>query len=191
MNAGQLQKKHKRFIYEKFEHSFRNNGLLMKFLFKIEPGITFTPNVFIRSAAPFAKKLSRGALDNFVFHIGLAEVPSYWKCAISPEIEIVAGYLNNGQIKWWRKLLINGLGEFFYENGVNPEILSIKITSSSKKRFPAAKTAKEMGGFLVPVGGGKDSLVVLKTISGSGRMGTMVLGNVAASYNLIKSLGLK
>ena len=42
--------------------------------------------------------------QNLAFHIGLIELISYWKCTCSPKIIIKCGYLNEEQIKWWKKI---------------------------------------------------------------------------------------
>ena len=194
MTAKQLQKKHPKFIYEKFSYSLGKSGLACKFRFKLEPNIFFRPEILIKGVGKKeTKNLPAEVLENFVFHIGLAEIPSYWKCAGSQKIEIKAARINEEQIKWWEGLLLNGLAEFFYKNGINPKNGLFKIVSTGRNTL--RKETKSKGadsGLLVPVGGGKDSLVALKLIQAThNKIGTMVLGNVKASYNLIKSLELK
>ena len=46
-----------------------------------------------------------------------------------PQIIIEAGYLNAEQIAWWKNLIINGMGQFFYENKIDwrtPNFLQIR-----------------------------------------------------------------
>lgn len=196
MTQRELRKKHPKFIYESFRYSLKKTGLLIEFKFKLEPDIVFTPSIFIENVTPhLVRKIPKNVLDNFVFHMGLAEIPSYWKCALSPVIEVQAAQLDNLQKNWWRKLLINGLAEFFYINGINPRKTTFRITSASEPTVKASereRKKKRENTFLMPVGGGKDSLVALKLMQGMRKkVGTMVLGDVKASYNLIKSLSLK
>ena len=68
-------------------------------------------------------------LDNLIFHLGMAEIPTYWKTTCSPEIIIKAGGLEKSQITWWHNLLIKGMGEFFFKNKINflkPDFVKIK-----------------------------------------------------------------
>ncbi len=58
-------------------------------------------------------------MNNLVFHLGLMEIPTYWKATCSPEIVVKAGPLNKEQIKWWKDLIIKGMGQFFYENKID------------------------------------------------------------------------
>lgn len=107
-------------------------------------------------------------LNNLIFHLGLMEIPSYWKTVCSPEIEIEAGYLNKEQINWWKKLIINGMGQFFYENKIDwtrPNFLKI----SGGQAFPKLKkfNGKLKNRYLAPFGGGRDSIVTLESLKKS------------------------
>ena len=78
------------------------------------------PHIIIPNVSESAlKRIGEPALNNLVFHLGLAEMPSYWKAACSPEIIIEAGYLDKAQINWWRDLFLKGMGQFFYENKID------------------------------------------------------------------------
>ncbi len=76
-------------------------------------------------------------LNNFVFHLGLMEIPSYWKATCSPEIIVEAGSLGREQIQWWRDLIIKGMGQFFYENKIDwrQNFLEIKAVCSENEIF--------------------------------------------------------
>ncbi len=196
MSPRDLRKKHPKFIYESFAYSLRKDAFRMEFKFKLEPNIYFSPAVVIRGTpSSRIKKLPKKVLDNFVFHIGLAELPSYWKCATSPLIEIKAAHLNTYQLRWWKKLLLNGLAEFFYVNRIDPETMPFRIVSTNENKLgistisPGRNVNRK---YLIPVGGGKDSLVAIKLAKTMRKkIGTMVLGNVKASHNLIKACTLK
>jgi hypothetical protein len=100
--------------------------------------------------------------------LGLIEIPSYWKTTCSQEIEIKAGYLNRNQVKWWKKLFIDGMGQFFYGNKIDwrsPNFLKIY----SLRRSDLRKTYKRFDGelknrYLVPFAGGRDSIVTLESL---------------------------
>ena len=173
-----LRKKYPRFIYEKYYYKIFKNDLKILFDFKIDSNyekcsrsICFKPEITIKNIDK--KQLSLigdKILDNFVFHLGLMEIPSYWKASCSPEIEIRAGYLNKNQIKWWKDFILNGMGQFFYENQINFKSLNfLKITSVEKDSSPP-KMAENCSmpfltkKFLIPMGEGKDSIVTLELL---------------------------
>ena len=101
-----------------------------------------------------------------VFHIGLIELVSYWKSTCSPKIIIKCGYLNAEQIEWWKKLYFYGLGELFYTNNIKIDIkdfVNIECINNTSM-FDYEKIADISNGYIVPIGGGKDSVVTLETL---------------------------
>ena len=74
--------------------------------YKFDPKWSFSPE-FIKNAE------NKELLEYAVFSLGMSELVSYWKCACSPVVRINCGALNTEQVKWWKKLYFNGLGEFF------------------------------------------------------------------------------
>ena len=113
-----------------------------------------------------AKKI----LEELIFQLGLAETISYYKITCPKKVRIECGTLTGEQRAWWRKLYYNGLGEFMYRNGIEvseEELLTIECPSPEEQgvRKPF-QDPTEYKGFLVPVGGGKDSVVTLETLRG-------------------------
>jgi len=152
-----------KFIYQRYDYKLKKGNLEISFIFTIGSKIKFRPKIKIKNAGRL--KLEKEVIDNFVFHLGLMEIPSYWKCTCSPEIVIKAGYLNREQIKWWQDLVIKGMGQFFYENKINFKKQNfLKICSRSDLEHLQAFKGKLRNRYLVPVGGGKDSIVTLEKL---------------------------
>ncbi len=176
MDVKFLRNKYPRFIYQRYQWGIQNGKHLeISFDFLIEPDIRFQPKLRILNINPQKiKEKERRIIDNLVFHLGLMEILSYWKATCSPEIIIRAGYLNKEQIYWWKDLIINGLGQFFYENKVDfkkSKFLNIKIKTShlngfvSSLRPPILKgVLRKQNKILIPIGGGKDSIVSLELL---------------------------
>ena len=114
-------------------------------------------------------------LKELVFNLGMVEAISYYKCVCPKVVEVECGSLSPDQISWWRKLFYNGLGEFVYRNGIDvaeEELLMIRCIDPATgiERDPDIKTvpihdAASYSGCLIPVGGGKDSVVSLELLS--------------------------
>ena len=147
-----------------------NEGYLsIKFSFNISGKFYFEPEikVFNRNFIDF-KRVERKFLNNLVFHIGMVELVSYWKATCSPKIIIQTHFLDDEQIQWWKKLYFNGLGEFFYLNGIEPNLHDFLAIETGNDALPVCNNDLDESKVIVPVGGGKDSAVTLETISGKG-----------------------
>lgn len=103
-------------------------------------------------------------VENMVFNLGMAELVSYWKITCSPLVTIKDIYLNDAQIEWWKKLYFYGLGEFFYKNNIKTSIEDFMNIKTGNRKLNKVEVDEEFEGALVPIGGGKDSIVTLDII---------------------------
>lgn len=160
-----LRKRYSKFIYEDYAWKLRRGNLDIFFNFKILPDISFKHKITVKNVKRSQiKRVGERILKNLVFHIGLVEILNYWKTTHSSVIEIKAGYLNKEQIKFWNNLITKGMSQFFYENGLAWP--SLKIVAYGNNYTPANLLLNFKLGqnFLVPVGGGKDSVVTLENL---------------------------
>lgn len=160
----EFRNKYNTFIYDKYEISYDEENMNIKYYFNI-PGLTwFYPQIKINKKYIVNKNISDDYVNNLVFHIGLIELISYFKCTCSPNVVIKAGYIDEEQIKWMKKLYYNGLGEFLYINGIAiAEDELMNITCDCKK-VVLPKIDYTGCGNLISVGGGKDSCVSLEIL---------------------------
>ena len=98
----ELREKYTDFIYEKYEIEELEDILRITYYFEI-PGLAkFTPQYEIN------KSIIKNEINDFakylIFHIGLVELISYWKCACPKNVHIKAGYLSDEQISFFKKL---------------------------------------------------------------------------------------
>ncbi|MGF1506227.1 MAG: hypothetical protein ACFB51_14010 [Anaerolineae bacterium] len=161
-----LRKQHPRFVYRGYDIAEQDGDLRLTFDFLIEPDIEFAPTLTLHNAAKPASALPPGVQENLTFHLGLAEIPSYWKAAASPEIVVAAGPLDGAQITWWHKLLLEGMGEYFYVNQIDftqPGFVRI-LAENEEEPFARDERIFDERRFLIPIGGGKDSAVTLQLL---------------------------
>ena len=181
MDFESLRKKHRQFVYEGFKTEFEQGNLKITFDFLLTPDIKFNPEVTLPDVSKERlDEIGPEVLQNLVFNLGMVELLSYWKAACPPEIVIKAGFLDQSQIAFWKKLLIKGLGEFFYTNKIDftrEDLATFKIDnvsylggsalsadgslndSQGSDRTPGVLSNRS----LILVGGGKDSAVTLET----------------------------
>ena len=159
-NYLDLSSKYDTFIYDSFNIEDIGNKYRLIFNF-IVPNLTeFHPYIEV-------DKFHIDSFSNYlVFHIGLIELISYWKCTCSKNVIIKAGYIDDDQINWFKKIYYYGLGELFYTNGINVNIddfMNIKCDCNKEDIIYPNYIGK---GNLIPIGGGKDSNVSLEILKG-------------------------
>lgn len=188
-----LRKKYPIFEYQSFHWEKAGNDLFCSWVMKAGE-LTFHPTVLVKGAGDKIGNLTVGELDNLVFHLGLADIFSYWKATCSPKILITAGHLDQSQINWWHDLLISGMGQYFYENAIDfraKNFLKISSKSERQTRFAQDSVKKNeqvgLNRILVPVGGGKDSAVTLDLLIkhfGAEKVGAFAM-NLARAEDLL------
>ncbi len=168
-----LRRRYPLFEYLGFSYRTDNKGFHLEFDFRMGD-IRFRPTALIERRAFLDFDLPAEVLDRLVFDIGLVELVSYWKSACPPLVRIACGTLSPEQTAFWKKLYWHGLGEFFYTNGiqgVSPDTF-ISMECSQQEHIPLPSPLKRGAGgeaYLVPIGGGKDSVVTLELLRRAGR----------------------
>lgn len=165
-----LRKQYPTFCYESFEYYITSEGMKITFLFTIGDTITFAPTINIPQREFYKwDGIGKEQYDLLVFNIGMIELISYWKCTCSPSLVVKPYRLTNEQINFWQKLYYNGLSEFFYINGIEAsydDFVNIEAdTNHSINKTHFATTDN----YIVPIGGGKDSVVTLEMLSQAGK----------------------
>jgi UDP-N-acetyl-alpha-D-muramoyl-L-alanyl-L-glutamate epimerase len=168
MTLPELRAKHPRFIYESYSEELLNPGVRLTFSYLLEPGHRFTGDVIIHDVqAKEWESIPQAVRDEWVFHIGLAEMPSYWKAAAPQEIVIKAGWLSESQLQWWHNVFIQGMGEYFYINQIDftaPDFLKLSVEGSEEQHMSSWDFTTSTD-YLVPIGGGKDSSLTLALLN--------------------------
>ncbi len=185
-----LRKKYPFFAFEDYRIVASADQLVITYRFNLSGLHFFEPTLTIPAKSFINFSINVDLLNNLAFHIGMVEMVSYWKAACPPKVIIRPAILNKDQIEWWKKLYFNGLGEFFYVNGIDAgiddfmEIESIGQRNFQVEEFTSTETV------LVPVGGGKDSVVTLELMNRSGNpVIPFILNPRRASYETAKAAG--
>ncbi len=226
---GKLRRQYPHFFYRKYEIEEAGDQLKATFHFEIEGLSSFSPQWTFRK--PDCAEAVDGLMEQMIFSLGMVELVSYWKITCPPLVTVEAGALDQDQIRWWKDLYFNGLGEFFYVNHIQeadpenfmeivcaaqaggpghsraaepvlaaePALAAAESAPSAAESAPAAAepaptaaepapTAAESApaaaepataaaepaapslthGILVPIGGGKDSVVTLELLRSAG-----------------------
>lgn len=186
----QFRAQYNTFLYKGFETTLEEDNLLVVYDFEI-PGLrSFKSKWRFPKTERMERFLDSPLLETMLFDLGMVETISYWKTVCPPTLKVCCGKLNPEQISWWKKLFYHGLGEFMYLNGieVSMEDLVDIVCDENAKELCGLETpfidVHSYSGYLVPVGGGKDSVVSLETLKGQ-RITTYSINGNATTKNVI------
>ena len=163
----------KEFVYEGYEYDVQPDGLHISFWFHIDGSgqrFEFRPKAHVLERPFLNFNQEKAVMDTLVFNIGMVELISYWKCLCPQKVEVRCGCLSDEQISFWKKLYFNGLGEFFYTNSIRAtleDFMTISSTMVGSNQFSVGNPQSSIGRYLVPIGGGKDSVVTLECLRGA------------------------
>ena len=165
------------FRYESYEIAEEADDVLCRFHYRMEG--TAGSHAFVHhvrfAVMAGSGKAGHALFAHAVFLLGLAEAVSYWKTACPARFEVAAGWLSPEEAAFWEKLFVRGLGEFWWLNGIYGQVAEdgyIRIASvpGAPRHLPGCC---DTAGCLVPVGGGKDSVVTLELLKAAGHAGAI------------------
>jgi UDP-N-acetyl-alpha-D-muramoyl-L-alanyl-L-glutamate epimerase len=152
------------FIFERYE--FRNATGVLHLYYRFEQGPSFEEKISFPPAARTLSPNELAALDASFRLVFLLAGVSYYKIFVSEHLQCTAFALDKETADFIEKIYRKGLAEFAYKN---------KVDLSDRVRFTAEAVAPRTASplalprrSLVPVGGGKDSIVTLEYLKESG-----------------------
>lgn len=161
----ELRKKYPTFVYRSYTVSDDGGNLKVTYEFALGDDIVFRPSwVFPYQKEKIENGKNAETLKRILFLLGCVELVSYWKAACPPKVVIECGKLTDEETLWFKKLFFNGLGEFFYRNGITTDEKTFMTIESHGKAFEKTPLAGIFSGNLIPVGGGKDSVVTMELL---------------------------
>ena len=179
----ELRKTYKSFTYKTYEYKIKEDGLYMEFDFEIDDFIQFNPklmipyNIFIDFT-----RVSTSFLSQMVFNIGMVELISYWKSICPIDVKVLPYNLDEEQLHFWKTIYYNGLGEFFYLNGIDAtedDFMNLIPNTEARTLKPEHIQVDESS--IIPVGGGKDSVVSLEILKDKGENLALIMNPRGAS----------
>jgi UDP-N-acetyl-alpha-D-muramoyl-L-alanyl-L-glutamate epimerase len=145
---------YQKFIFEKFELNKQTGEI--SFFYSLDKKINFVEKIKFDAKKIIWKKINDEILNNAIYNLHLILGISYYKTYCPKQIVINSGSLNKTQAQFWNKLYTNGLGEYFYKNKIDFRNL-VSFPYKNIKIKSAVMHLKNRS--LVPIGGGKDSVV--------------------------------
>ncbi len=165
---GRMKNQLKSFVFENWEWNVQERHLALRYSFDGE--VQFEENWWFDFE--ITKKVNQAVLEKAFEGLWIAAGVSYFKAALPKTIcfREITNYelqttnkefrntsITKSQAAFFEKVWMNGLGEFFFQNKIDPAgvINFPKTDLILKQSFDKA----DLSGALLPIGGGKDSLV--------------------------------
>ena len=160
----ELRKRYPEFIYENFNVEEAEQLYKVTYTFKINE-LIFYPNIVIYKKDISNKDIDREYLNYLFFQYGLFDLMSYYKLTCSKKIIIKPMYIDSEQTEFFKKVLYNGLGEYFYRNSIDLSYSEfVDFVVDSQKKYTLPDSFSKFSGNLIPIGGGKDSIVTMELL---------------------------
>ncbi len=155
-----LRERYPLFLYRDYTITETETEISFSYHFSV-PGLSdFCPSWRLQKNGRETLKTDTPLFRKLVFSLGMVELISYWKIACPKKVRVCCGKLTKEQISWWKKQYFYGLGEFFYRNGIKTEESTfMELESEGETLF--TNPLSHLNGALIPIGGGKDSIVTL------------------------------
>lgn len=190
---NQLREEYTFLEYVGYEAKIDTAGIHVKYEFNLAGKFTFRPGFSIPRKRffqnfPTPEILQTPLIQNILFHIGLIELISYWKAACPPQVIIKGHKLNEKQVSWWKNVYYQGLGEFFYTNKIETSLQEFMTVSSYGETLPPYSISLDET-VIVPIGGGKDSVVTLELLSKSEKIRPFIMNPRGATLECTRVSG--
>jgi len=163
MNYQELREKYNNITYKSYEILDTKDTIQVKYTYALHEYI-FTPSIYIDKSDITNKNINNSFLEYLFFNYGIVNIINYYKLTCPKKITIECGYINDEQIRFFKKLLYNGLGEYFYRNNINLSFENFTNFEINSNKVFDFKVQDEFTGNLIMVGGGKDSIVSLELL---------------------------
>ncbi len=195
MDYTTLSPKFQRLTYKSYHYQVKEKEVNLIFEYQLESDeetIPFSHRVsfYIETADVLWREQQIQEYKNFVFHIGLVETINYYKLTCPKEIYIACGQLTEVQQKWWKKLFYHGLGEFIYLNHMAEQVNEktfVQFTWNTTQPVMSERVSMNTDGYLIPIGGGKDSVVTLELLKDARKKSLpFVMSAPKAAYDCIQ-----
>jgi len=188
MNVNELREKFDNISYNSFTYKENQSNLEISYFYQLgEYNFTHKINIIKKK---FFNLNNLKEKDVFLFNLGLVELISYYKLACPKRVILRAGNLTEEQKEFWKKLFYKGLGEFRFVNNIDISYEDfVNFENATKLQFRKSQQDKLFGN-LVPIGGGKDSIVTIELLKAQKENNTCFIVNPrGATIDTVKVAG--
>ena len=167
MSLEELRHKHTRFFFDQVSVLHKDQELIVTLKYHFQDGPSFSSvYTFPYVTQEMMADRDMNLLRTWAAHLGMVEGMSYWKAACSPEWVIAVPGITTEQFPFWDNLLKKGLSEFFFIHQIHAwQENFVEFTLDVQGQTAITKdSCAHQHRALIPVGGGKDSVVTTELL---------------------------
>jgi UDP-N-acetyl-alpha-D-muramoyl-L-alanyl-L-glutamate epimerase len=160
-------KQYQTFIFESID--FDEQARSIELNYSLDGEIQFTEKLILPKNVPL-RNLREPHVQRALSALHIIGGISYYKTCLPKKIEIPYRTLGKDEAAFWNTVYEKGLGEFFYKNKIESKGV-VNFVGTDKSPQPAVSSSKadnKKPKVLVPIGGGKDSLVTVELLKKAG-----------------------
>ena len=160
--------KYKKFVFEGYKYSFNEaEGILtVLFNYSLDRQENFEEKITFPISKEQWEKVNREALVPALEAFFLMGGISYYKTFCPAKIEQEVVPMDDEQARFWNKIYEKGLGEFFYRNEIDFRgLVDFRANKLEARNLVRQELSERV---LLPIGGGKDSIVSAEIVRASG-----------------------
>ncbi len=156
-------KQYNTFIFESY--SFYPTEGIIELKYSLDDEVEFKEILTL----PKAFNSTQDNIQEALFMLHLMGGTSYYKTCCPKNIEVRSGTLTKEQAEFWNTVYTKGLGEFFYRNEIDFHgLIDFPTNENSETCNVQRANVQTCKRTLVPVGGGKDSIVTIESLRKKG-----------------------
>jgi len=124
----------------------------------------FVETITFESPPASTAAVGTPGMERALAHLHIAAGTSYYKAAAPPVVSVEHEGLDSAELEFHHRLYDQGLREFAVSNGLPvPRPVVIRAGRPDERPTPPAPFERP-GGIVVPIGGGKDSMVLIEAL---------------------------
>lgn len=150
-----------KFRFVSYHYDVKNAEVRLNYAF--DEAFQFCEKIKFHKAKTQLTAEELSAVDTVLFFLHIACGISYYKAFVPQTMSIETGNLNHEQAEFFNEFYLKGLGEFSWRNNLNLNQM-IHFPWNEKPNHCTPSTLVLPDVTAVPIGGGKDSNVVLETL---------------------------
>lgn len=182
-------KNYKTFIFESYNFDEKNKILKLNY--------SYDEELFFEEKIEFPgdkilNKEELACLDNIFKYLHIVAGISYYKLFIPNKIETKTFKLNKEQAEFFNNFYFNGLGEFSFKNNITDlkERINFPYDDSENLQKNTNISYKLKNKIVIPIGGGKDSIVTLNIIKKYFKNNDILLCSVGTAKPIEETIAL-